>query len=97
LNELDWHARHRDHDTKWYIVYYQAWRLQHPDYQRQYRLVMTAALTVRIRQRKQRLGRLLKDFQAFQALRRKQMADEEQRLLAAIRARRQGPLALSSG
>jgi hypothetical protein len=98
LNELDWHARHRDHDTdtKWYKVYYKPWRRQHPDYQQQYRLKITAAIKARIQQSKQYLHRLLKDFQAFQVQRRKQLAEQEQRLIAAIRAQRAGPLAFNS-
>jgi len=102
LNELAWHARNRHHDDKWYTSYYQPWRRQHPDYQKRYRLlkktqVMTDAITARIQQSKQRLKRLLKDLQAFQVQRRKQWAEQEQQLFAAIRAQRTGPLVLNSG
>jgi hypothetical protein len=102
LNELDWHARDRDHDGKWYTSYYKPWRLQHPDYQKRYRLLrktqaMTEAIKARIQQSKQYLHRRLKDFQAFQVQRRKQLAEQEQRLIAAIRAQRTGPLAFNSG
>jgi hypothetical protein len=102
LNELDWHARHRDHDGKWYTSYYKPWRFQHPDSQQRYRLlkktqVMTEAVKARIQQSKQYLNRLLKEFLAFQVQRRKQLREQEQLLIAAIRARRTGPLAFNSG
>jgi hypothetical protein len=102
LNELDWHRRNCVKGDVWYQVYYKAWRRKHPNYQKRYRLenkrkLLTEAAQTRIRQSKEKLKRLLQEFQVFQAERRKQLQEQEHHTFAAIRIQRAGQLSCGYG